>query len=77
MTIESLERANAIKKSMDECMKVLQELDRYTGCIFKLYADCGDGVNDYITDLTSHAMVAIREYYQSEYDRLKDELERI
>lgn len=77
MTIESLEKANTIKKSMDECMQVLQELDSYTGCDFKLYADCGDGVDDYITDLTTTCEIAIREYYQSEYDRLKDELERI
>ena len=51
MTKEKLDKANAMQKEMDDIDKTMNDILAYKGCEWDLYADCGDGVKDYVATL--------------------------
>ena len=77
MTKEKLDKANAMQKEMDDINKTIKDISAYKGCEWDLYADCGDGVKDYVATFSQDIVDAIVESLNKRYEEVKYRFESL
>lgn len=77
MTKEKLDKANAMHKEMDDINKTINDLLEYEGWEWSLYADCGDGVKDYVATVSQSIVDSIVESLRKKYEEVKNQFESL
>ena len=77
MTKEKLDKANAMQKEMDDINKTIKDILEYKGCEWDLYADCGDGVRDYVATFSQSIIDSIVESLNKRYEEVKNRFESL
>ena len=77
MTKEKLDKANAMQKEMDDIDKTMNDILAYKGCKWDLYADCGDGVRDYVATFSQSIIDSLVESLNKRYEEVKNWFESL
>ena len=77
MTKEKLDKANAMQKEMDDINKTIKDILAYKSCEWDLYADCGDGVKDYVATFSQSIIDSIVESLNKRYEEVKNRFESL
>ena len=62
---------------MDDIDKTINDLLEYEGWKWSLYADCGDGVKDYVATVSQSIVDSIVESLRKKYEEVKNQFESL